>query len=244
MKSKEEEQKEKKQRRRKEKQQELEDVELQDVPKGMAAVFETLEVLLKGTLQNYQVLRALQGSVWLTFLVPLSLDCCKEAIKAGRDYFEMAQKSAKGLPPPHTVIFMAFLEVLAGEAESDPQGLEAAYRVELRRWIAHFNKHKPALLAQLVPYFRGVEAYHDEGEEEFYKVSLVLDPPLSTYPTMTEGQMLDVSRLNIPLVRELERLGARRKSGPPPRGALERVLQKLLLKIQKTKSQWTGPQHQ
>jgi len=50
---------------------------------------------------------------------------------------------------------VAFLEVLAGKAEDDPTGLEAAYRVELRRCLERFNKRRPALLVQLVLYFRG-----------------------------------------------------------------------------------------
>jgi hypothetical protein len=207
--------------------------EVEDVPKSMHMIFEMLEVLTKSSLQTSQVLRALQGSVWITFLVPISLVCCVEAKRAGREYHELDNK--KDYPEPHVVIFMAFLEAVAGKDEETGDSPGAEDRSMLRRWVHHFGQHLPQLMGTLVMYFRGVEAYKAEDEEQLYKVSFVLDP-LSSYPSLIPGQMIDVASLQIPLLRELTRLGGVRKTGPPPRGALERVLQKLLLRLQKARA--------
>jgi hypothetical protein len=185
---------------------------------------EAMKAMSKLSLNTAQQVRQLTAAAFTTFLVPTSLAFIKAAEDEGKAYAKAAKgKGGANLGPPHIHIVAGVLDVLAddktfSEAQPEPH----------RVLLAIQDQMKTNLNDCPFTYFRIKPTYKKpEHEQQQYKITWAVDP-LATCCSDVPPQSIQKAMISCLSVVCPD---AQLKRGPPPKGEVERAVERLLKKL-------------
>ncbi len=181
-----------------------------------------IKMLSKLSLNTAQQVRQLISAAFTTFLVLSSMALVKSAETEGKAYARTAKAEGRAaLGPPHLHITAAVVDVTVEDKEF------AKDQAEHHKVLAEVQQSlKNDLTKCPFTYFRVKPAYKKPDKEQQYKITWSIDP-LATHCSVNP-QALQKAMISYITTRCAD---AQLKLGPPPKGEVERAVERLLKKV-------------